>query len=295
MKFIIYFVSVIKLLFICQPNTAVAQTNFTKQYLRVSPDLELYYIEAGSGTPIIFIPGWAGTSSFFEKQVAYFSKRYRAISYDPRSQGRSSKTLENNDYMQHGADLKAFIDTLQLKDVILVGHSAGCLDIYAYLRAFGIQNVKAIVFIDEPPKTFSEQKGDWVWYNSFSEMQESYAGISYDRVNFTKAFLKTLFKNPLKEEELDWFNDELMKSPTYVALLLENSGNMLDFTKEAQMIDGKVPVLNVLADRPGYTQTAKAWLQKNAPHSKVEAFGLHLMYWEFADRFNAAVDGFLTK
>jgi hypothetical protein len=123
-------------------------------------------------------------------------------------------------------------------------------------------------------------------------MQESYAGISYDRVNYTKEFLKTLFKNPTKEEELDWFSDELMKSPTYVALLLENSGNMLDFTKEAQMIDGKVPVLNVLADRAGYTETAKGWLQKNAPHSKVEAFGLHLMYWEFANKFNAALDAF---
>jgi hypothetical protein len=27
------------------------------QYVRVSPDLELYYEEAGSGTPLIFIPG----------------------------------------------------------------------------------------------------------------------------------------------------------------------------------------------------------------------------------------------
>src|SRR5678810_821424 len=175
MKYIIYFLSVITLLFICQPIIVVAQTNITKQYLRVSPDLELYYIGAGAGTPIIFIPGWVGTSSFFEKQVAYFSRRYRAISYDPRSQGRSAKTLENNDYMQHGADLKAFIDTLHLKDVILVGHSSGCIDIYAYIRAFGIQNVKAIVFIDEGPKTYSGQKDDWVWYNSFSEMQESYA------------------------------------------------------------------------------------------------------------------------
>jgi len=295
MKFINHFLSVITLLFICQPYTVVAQTNFTKRYARISPDLQLYYIEAGSGTPIIFIPGWIGTSSFYEKQVSYFSKRYRAISYDPRSQGRSSKTLENNNYIQHGADLKAFMDTLRLKDVILVGHSAGCLDIYAYLRAFGLQNVKAIVFIDNSPKTVSEQKGDWVWYNSFGEMKESYTGISYDRLNFTKTFLKSFFIKPLKEDELNWFTDELMKSPTYVALLQEYDANMSDFTKEAQMIDGKIPVLNVLAERSGWTEFAEAWLKKNAPHSKVEAFGLHFMCWEFADRFNAAVDAFLTK
>src|SRR4051812_19468811 len=91
-----------------------------KQYVRINPDLELYYIESGKGSPIIFIPGWIGTSSFFEKQIAHFSKRFRAISYDPRSQGRSIKTLENNNYMQHGRDLKAFMDTLNLKNAVLV-------------------------------------------------------------------------------------------------------------------------------------------------------------------------------
>jgi non-heme chloroperoxidase len=294
MKFV-NFLGIITFLLILQSSKVFAQTNFNRQYVRVNPDLEIYYIEAGSGTPIIFIPGWIGTSSFYEKQVAYFSKRYRAISYDPRSQGRSSKTLEGNNYVQHGADLKALMDTLHLKDVVLVGHSNGCLEIYAYVRAFGIQNVKAIVFIDHPPKTVSEQKGDWVGYNSFNEMREFYNGISHDRLNFTKAFLKNIFTRQLKEEELNWFTDELMKSPTYVALLQDYDANMSDFTKEAQMLDGKIPVLNVLSDQPGYTEYAKEWLSKNAPHSKIEAFGLHFMCWEFADKFNSVVDTFLTN
>ena len=66
----------------------------------MSPDLELYYDEAGAGRPIIFIPGWAGTTEFYDLQMPYFAKSYRALTYDPRSQGRSSKTLENNHYLQ---------------------------------------------------------------------------------------------------------------------------------------------------------------------------------------------------
>ena len=266
-----------------------------KRYIRINPDLELYYVEAGNGNPILFIPGWIGTSSFFEKQITYFSKRYRAISYDPRSQGRSTKTLENNNYIQHGADLKAFMDSLNLKDVILVAHSSGCLDIYAYIRTFGIQNIKAIVLIDCPPKIVSEHKGDWGVIKSFSEMKSFYYGMSYDRLNATKAFLKNMFTKPLKEEELNWFTDELMKSPTYVALLLDYDGNMSDFTEEAKMIDGKIPVLNILADQPGWTEIGNAWLKKNTPHAEVTAFGLHFMLWEFADKFNATVDTFLAK
>jgi hypothetical protein len=35
------------------------------EYVRVSPDLEIYYEEIGSGTPLIFNPGWTGTTEFF--------------------------------------------------------------------------------------------------------------------------------------------------------------------------------------------------------------------------------------
>jgi pimeloyl-ACP methyl ester carboxylesterase len=93
--------------------------------------------------------------------MAHFASNYRVLTYDLRSQGRSSKTLENNHYTQHGKDLKAFIDALDMQDVILVGLSAGCYDIYAYLRAFGTDNVKACIFIDRMPKAVAAHKGDW--------------------------------------------------------------------------------------------------------------------------------------
>ena len=94
---------------------------FAGQYVKVSPDLELYYEEDGVGTPLILIPGWQCTTEFLVHQIPHFSKNYRVLAYDPRGHGRSSKTLENNHYTQHGHDLKAFIDTLELNEVVLVG------------------------------------------------------------------------------------------------------------------------------------------------------------------------------
>jgi hypothetical protein len=61
------------------------------------------------------------------------------------------------------------------------------------------------------------------------------------------------------------------------------------------MIDGKIPVLRILSERPGWIEAGKAWLKKNTPHADVTAFGLHFMVWEFADKFNTAVDTFLAK
>lgn len=56
------------------------------QYIRVSPDLDVHYEEAGTGSPLIFIPGWAGTTEFYTHQMTHFSKRYHVLTYDPRSQ-----------------------------------------------------------------------------------------------------------------------------------------------------------------------------------------------------------------
>ncbi len=99
----------------------------------------------------------------------------------------------------------------------------------------------------------------------------------------------------LTKEETNWLVDESMRTPTYVALLRGYDGRMADYTAEAKMIDGKIPVLNVLREEEGWTESGKAWLAKNAPHSEVVAFGLHLMFWEFPDKFNAALDAFLEK
>jgi len=267
---------------------------FAGQYVRVSPDLELYYEEAGSGTPIIFIPGWSGTTEFFKSQIIYFSSDYRAIVYDPRGQGRSSKTLEGNNYIKHAADLKALMDALRLDGVVLVGHSLGCADAHTYFRAYGTENVKAFVCIDQPPKTLIEQEGDWGYHtfpDSFKAFNEN---VNHNRLQFTRGFT-SMVTRVMTEEETNWMVDELMKTPTHVAISLWLDGNISDYSSDAKMIDGKIPVLYVLSEQEGYTETAKAWLTKNTPNAQIEAFGHHAMFWEFPDKFNAAVDAFLEK
>lgn len=279
---------------------ALAQGNDAKlqgKYVKVSPDLEIYYEEAGTGEPIIFIPGWTGSTYYMQQQVEHFSENYRAISFDPRGQGRSSKTLENNNYTQHGADLKAFMDALELKDVVLVAHSAGCNEAHAYFRAYGTENVKAFVCIDHAPKAIIEKEGDWGTVSKASDLVGAHNALAYDRVNFTPGFTQALVSRPLTKAELDGLSDMVMRTPTSVALQLSYDSTVADYTPEARMIDGEIPVLYVLASPgwyEGWTQVAQAWLAKNAPNTEVVVIEAgHDLHWEVPDRFNAIVDAFL--
>jgi pimeloyl-ACP methyl ester carboxylesterase len=267
------------------------------EYVRVSPDLEIYYQEMGSGTPLIFNPGWTGTTESFSQQLPHFADRYRVITYDPRSHGRSSKTLENNTYTQHGADLRAFMEALELEEVILVAHSWGCLDAYAYFRAYGTEKVNAFVCIDMTPKYVATEEDDWSFLKKedFEAIKGEMVGVASDRREMMRGFIGSMVTREVTDEEMSWLIDEVMKTPNHAAVELEVDGMFADYSAEAKMIDGKIPVLNVLSDADGWTEPAKAWLATNAPNSETFVLGLHLMFWEFPDQFNAALDAFLDE
>jgi pimeloyl-ACP methyl ester carboxylesterase len=277
----------------------IANSVHAGSYVRVSPDLEIYYEEAGTGRPIIFIPGWTGTTVYLRQQVAHFGKRYRAIVYDPRSQGRSSKTPENNTYAQHGADLKAFMDALKLKDVVLVGHSWGCHDAYAYFRAFGTDNVKGYVCLDQSPKDIMEKDGDWGTLRNAVDFKGFYEGIAYNRIKATHEFLQAMVTRPLTEDEKAWKTDELLRTPTSAAVSLMYDGSVADYTPEAKAIESNIPVLNIVFEPgwyKGWAQAAQNWGKTVATRTEVVVMpGLHLLHWESPEKVNAAIERLLER
>ena len=119
--------------------------------------------------------------------------------------------------------------------------------------------------------------------------------MAYDRLNFTRELLPQLFASLPTEAEQNAVVDMKMMTPTSAALLLDYDGWSSDYTPEARMIDGKIPVLNVLADFEGFTELGQAWLAENTPDAEVVVLkgGLFYLHMEFPDRFNAAVDTFL--
>lgn len=220
----------------------------TKHYIRVCPDLEIYYEVAGNGTTTIFIPCWAGKTECLEYQMAHFAKKYHAITYDPRSQGRTCRTLENNHYNQHGKDLKAFIDAFNFKNFVLVAHLWGCLDIYPYVPLFGTNNLIACTFIDDGPRAIVTQADDWSDFPDHAVVGRFINAIVYDYGGLLKELITRMTKRSMTPVELDWTVNQLLKSPNYAAALLAVDGSFADYCAEAISLDGKTRVLNILSE-----------------------------------------------
>lgn len=87
----------------------------------------LYYEEAGSGSPAIFVHEYAGDYRSWEMQMRYFSRGHRCITYSQRGYPPSDVPTDAVRYSQNIArdDVLAVMDALKIDKAHVVGHSMG--------------------------------------------------------------------------------------------------------------------------------------------------------------------------
>ena len=258
----------------------------------VAPGVELHVEEAGSGSPLVFIPGWTMTTLFFEGQVAAFADRYRVITFDPRSHGRSTKTADGNTYAQHGRDLGALLAHLELDEVVLVGWSSGAHDVLSYVREHGTARLRAVVLVDEPPKAVGNRDEEWV-YGSFDGYRSTFESILYRREKSAEGLARWMVSRELDDHEIERIVAESTKTPNEAALALMVDTTLLDYTAEARALDGEVPVLYMV--RESWVDQARGWLRENAPSAEIVTLGSHAEHWERPEVFNRKLEAFLDR
>jgi pimeloyl-ACP methyl ester carboxylesterase len=263
-------------------------------YLEVDPGVEIYYEDQGTGTPLVFVPGWTFTTDAFAYQMAHFSKTHRVILMDPRSHGRSTVTPAGSNYAAQGADLAKLIEALDLEDVVLVGWSFGCLTNWAYVRQAGIERIKAVVGIDLSPKPLSVNEGDWVegpldeigqYYNMFLQSPQG-------QRDFVAAYAtEVMVQRALTDEELAWIIGMSLNTPYYIAAAFFAAGMFDDYREEAKLVDASLPALHIIAEH--WADLAVPFMNELCPKTKTAVLGGHLMFWEHHEAFNAILDEFL--
>jgi pimeloyl-ACP methyl ester carboxylesterase len=111
-------------------------------------DIELYYEDQGSGQPVVLIHGYPLDGHSWELQTReLLAAGYRVVTYDRRGFGQSSKVGEGYDYDTFAADLNTLLETLDLRDVILVGFSMGTGELARYVKNHGHERVAKLAFL----------------------------------------------------------------------------------------------------------------------------------------------------
>jgi pimeloyl-ACP methyl ester carboxylesterase len=94
------------------------------KYVKVR-GFNMYYETYGTGQPVLFIHGNGGSINNFGNQIPYFSKNYKVIVADSRSQGKSFDDGDSLSYEMMADDLNGLLDALHVDSCYVVGWSDG--------------------------------------------------------------------------------------------------------------------------------------------------------------------------
>ncbi len=124
----------------------------------------IFYKDWGTGRPIVFSHGWPLNADAWDPQLlSMASNGLRGVAHDRRGHGRSSQSWAGNTMDDYADDLAAVIETLDLRDAVLVGHSTGGGEVVRYVGRHGSGRVAKIVLVGAVPplmlKTASNPDG----------------------------------------------------------------------------------------------------------------------------------------
>ncbi len=122
---------------------------------------EIYYKDWGAGPAVLFSHGWPLSADSWEAQMLHLaSKGFRCIAHDRRGHGRSSQPWDGNDMDTYADDLSELIEKLHLKDVVLIGFSAGGGEVARYIGRHGTRRVAQVGLISAVPPLMLKTKAN---------------------------------------------------------------------------------------------------------------------------------------
>ncbi len=274
----------------------MAKDRIESKFFTVAPNVELHYLEKGEGKPMVLIPGLTFPGEIFKAQLEYFSDKYRVIAVDPRGQGYSAKPVDGNDYQTHGRDLAALIDGLGLKGVILVGWSTGNLDAWSYVEQFGREKLSAVVTIDMSPLPLSPDP-QWWTEGTMAELSEVATRV-LNSPEGTRAFFKEyaeeiMICHEMEPAETEYILDLSARTPYWVCKALFCDAIYSNYLATAKDLGANFPSLMFIAEH--WADVAKPFVETQLPGYKTVVMGGHLMFFEFPEKWNAALEAFLRE
>lgn len=129
--------------------------------------VNLYYEEAGSGTPIVFVHEFGGNYWSWEPQMSFFARRHRCVTFAARGFPPSDVPADVGLYSQAraAADIRAVLDAIGVEKAHVVGLSMGG---FAVLHA-GLSFPERLLSICAAGTGYGAEKAHEAYFQGVSE------------------------------------------------------------------------------------------------------------------------------
>ena len=219
-----------------QPNTG-----YTVQRIQLSTGVQLDYAERGNneGDPVIFLHGITDSWQSYAAVMAYLPTSIHAYALSVRGHGNSDKPSAGYTPVQFARDIDAFMNALNIKSAVIVGHSMGGSIAQRFVLDFP-QRVKALVLI-----------GSFASFRDKPELADLNKLVSELKDPIDPAFIADFQKSTLAKEipaaDFNTYVSESAKVPARVWVAAMTNLMSAEYSSEYKYI--MVPTLIIWGDK----------------------------------------------
>ncbi len=258
----------------------------------------IYYEEAGSGTPLVFVHEFAGDWRGWEAQMRFFSSRYRAVTFSARGYPPSEVPESSEEYSQENQieDLKGLVDALKIEKAHLCGLSMG--------------SYTSLLFGLKYPERCRSLTIAGSGYGSGANREEFHRQIAQVADQMLKGGMKAVSemytlgparvqlqnKNPRAWEEFRrLFEEHSAKGSAYTFLGVQRKRPSITELGD-QLKEMTLPVLVMLGDEDDRGLEGSIFMKRHIPRAGLEIFPRsgHTLNLEEPEHFNRSLLEFIT-
>ena len=268
--------------------------------LTADDGVKLYYEEAGSGTPLLFVHEFAGDHRSWEAQLRHFSRRYRCIAYNARGYPPSDvpEDFDRSSQARARDDARSVLDALAVKKAHVVGLSMGAFATLHFGLAYperALSITTAGVGSGAPPAQYAKFQED--------SRQNAKRILDKGMGEFAATYGHGAARVQLRRKDPRGFAEFVRHLAEHSALGSANT--MLGYQArrpslwalEDRLRAMRVPTLIVAGDEDEITLEASLFLKRTIPAAGLAMLPRtgHLMNLEEPALFNRVVEDFLHE
>lgn len=246
-----------------------------------------YDVRGRGDTSLVFIHGWCSNRSFWHNQLDVFADDYQVIAVDLPGHGNSGRARNNWSISSFAADIETVVKSLDLKRIVLIGHSMGGLVSLEAAHRLS-DSVIGIVGADTIGDVESEEEPEMmdIIINAF---QTDFAGTM-------KTAMPRMFSQNAPQELVQWVTDNSVQADPAMAVAIFREVSVVD---EKQLLSAAGVPVRVVYAAPGDPSESHAYVKTNRKYADYEAVFIigagHFLHLENPDEFNNHLRAFLDE
>lgn len=237
-------------------------------YLAMRDGTKLYYEDRGQGETILFSHGLNSSHLAIKDFINEFRGDYRTVCYDHRGHESSDKATVHMNIKTLGQDMNELIESLDLKNVTIIGHSMGAATTFSYVNQFGCDRLKRIVVADMSPYMRNNgweggiAQGKWTDEDFMADLDRIFDNIGYAGWYITKNMM-----NPALAKSVPPEMEEAMIAlcgKDFAPLTMASLWYSLFRTDQRPAMEKiTVPLLYVMPETPLYSMVTVDYIREH--------------------------------